>query len=234
MGKKIIVDQADQDFQNFIVLPVAKLQKAPWNYKKDDEFKAGQLVNNIKKNGQMENIIVREIEKDVYEVVNGNHRLDAVITLGRKKIIAFNAGKISQGQAERLAIVTNETRFESDQVKLAQLITKMSQEFPLEDLAKELPWTEEQILNFTKLTEFNWEHPTVGGDSDPEIDTGVEGWTTVKLRLPDQIAEQLERQIERIKRLLHPGEEDITLISPVQAIEKMIQHVAQLPDSQIL
>ena len=52
-----------------------KLDPAPWNYKGDDEEKAAKLLAQIERNGQLENIIVREMPKGRLEVVNGNHRL---------------------------------------------------------------------------------------------------------------------------------------------------------------
>ncbi len=222
------------DLKNFISIDVTKLEKAAWNYKKDDEFMLGQLVGNLKANGQMENIIVRELSAGTYEVVNGNHRYDAVKLLGWKKIVAFNLGKVGQAHAEKIAIVTNETRFQTDQVKLAELMTKLQGEFKLEDLAKEMPWTEEQIENFAKLTEFNWDEPTPSGGGQGEGEVEADGFITVKLRLPESIATQLNDQIDRIKKLLHPEQADLKLISPVQSIEVMLQHVAQTPDGQLL
>lgn len=56
-----------------IEIPVNKLKKADWNYKKDDEILLNKLINNIKKNGQIENLIVRELPDGYFEVINGNH-----------------------------------------------------------------------------------------------------------------------------------------------------------------
>ena len=65
----------------FELMEVSKLIKADWNYKTDDEKKLKDLQENFKRNGQVENIIVRELSKGKYEVVNGNHRLDALKNL---------------------------------------------------------------------------------------------------------------------------------------------------------
>jgi len=45
--------------ENYIELPINKLLKADWNYKVDNEALLEKLKNNLKRNGQIENIIVR-------------------------------------------------------------------------------------------------------------------------------------------------------------------------------
>lgn len=218
--------------ERFVELPVNKLRKAPWNYKEDDAFLQTQLQENIRKNGQIENVIVRELKNGLYEVVNGNHRYDAIAALNWKKIVAYNLGKVSLPHAQRIAVVTNETAFKSDPVKLADLMKQLQDEFKLEDLKMDMPWSEEQITNFAKLTEFNWEHPAQGEEKTDETDT-AEGWVTVRLRLPTDVAESLKAQLERFKRRLHP-EADLDAISPVEALKVMMKNVAALKDSAIV
>jgi hypothetical protein len=64
-------------FSNYKIFPRDILIKADWNYKEEDEFISDKLVNNMKRNGQIENIHVRKLNTGFYEVINGNHRLDA-------------------------------------------------------------------------------------------------------------------------------------------------------------
>lgn len=49
--------------ENYIELPINKLLKADWNYKVDNEALLEKLKNNLKRNGQIENIIVRLLLK---------------------------------------------------------------------------------------------------------------------------------------------------------------------------
>jgi ParB-like chromosome segregation protein Spo0J len=51
----------------FCELNISQLVKADWNYKVDNEALAEKLANNIKRNGQIENIIVRELDKEEYK-----------------------------------------------------------------------------------------------------------------------------------------------------------------------
>lgn len=140
----------------FIVLPIKKLVKADWNYKEEDEFLSDKLANNIKRNGQVENLIVRELPTGFYEVINGNHRLDTFKELGWTKVVCKNEGAISVAQAQRIAIETNETKFKTDPLKLAKLIKEISAEIPVDELKLSMPYSEEDLNNMGKLLNFDW------------------------------------------------------------------------------
>ena len=139
----------------FIEVPIDKLVKADWNYKTEDDKKQEKLKENIKRNGQIENILIRELDTGYYEVVNGNHRLSVLKELKFKKVYTYNLGKINQSQAIRIAIETNETKFETDTIELAERIKEISNVF--DDLDLTLPYTEQELENFKTLSDFNWE-----------------------------------------------------------------------------
>jgi len=125
--------------EGYCKIPIAKLVKADWNYKKDDQRMMAKLIANMKRNGQIENIIVRELKTGFFEVVNGNHRLDAMISLDVQDVQCFNLGVISPAAAKRIATETNETRFPTDDLRLHELIVEMMDEFSAEDLAGTIP-----------------------------------------------------------------------------------------------
>lgn len=161
---------------NWLNLPVASLVKADWNYKTDDAEKAAKLKSNIERNGQLENIIVRELPDDLYEVVNGNHRLSAFQDIGTPTVVCYNLGPISIAKAKRVAIETNETRFETDSIKLAELLKSLVEgpdaEFEIAELATSLPYTEVDIEDRIKLLSFDWsqfkEHAPEEKENDPK------------------------------------------------------------------
>ena len=151
MTKKTLKDYG------FELVEVDKLIKADWNYKTDDEKKLKDLQENFKRNGQVENIIIRELSKGKYEVVNGNHRYDALKNLGIKTAIVCNKGKITKAEAVRLAIETNETKFGVDNLKLAEAINNLQEQYPIEELVKTMPYTTTELNNLLNLINFEWE-----------------------------------------------------------------------------
>ena len=213
----------------WIELPVKKLNTAKWNYKatepKETEFLMGRLKENFKRNGQIENIIVRETP-DGYEVVNGNHRLMVARDLKRDSLMCYNLGMVNVETAKRIAIETNETKFESDQIKLADIILELKDD---DDFKFTNPFTDEETKRYLRMAEFNWEDLEDGED---EIKDTAKDFTTIKLKLPPEVAEQFTAQIERFKKVLYP-DKDTKDVGQVFPIEAMVQILNQTTDGNI-
>jgi hypothetical protein len=237
--------------KNYKVLKVDLIDNAPWNYKEQDKFMQGQLVENIKTNGQVESVIVRQMDDGRYEMVNGNHRLDAFRELKIKEVMCYDLGIVEEALAVRIAIETNETRFKSDHLKLAALIERTAQEFSVEDLMKTMPYKKPEIENMVGLLKFNFEDqppttlppeigesiesPQLGNNDDKKhsgatVEHSIPDSRTLNLKLPSEVAEQFEYQINRIKKLMYPDElpERVAITLPLQA---MLQIVAGANDS---
>jgi ParB-like chromosome segregation protein Spo0J len=163
----------------FITLPLEVLRKADWNYKRPDERLQAQLTANIKRNGQIENIVVRDKGKGVFEVVNGNHRLDAFAEAGLDTVIAYNLGIVSDSVARRISIELNETRFESDALLLSDAIQKALSEFSQDDLKATLPFTTEEFNDLLDIAQF---HPAQLEEMEPK-NIGNEGQSRISLIL---------------------------------------------------
>jgi len=140
------------NFKSYKVFPIEIIKKAPWNYKTDDDKIAQKLSNNINRIGQVENVQLRLLDDGYYEMVNGNHRLDSMVALGKKFIIAYDHGVISDAEAKRIAVETNETRFESDQNKLSILINELKIEFSDEDLKITFPYSDHQFKHLSNIS----------------------------------------------------------------------------------
>jgi hypothetical protein len=109
---------------------VSQLRMAPWNYKETEGRKVVEtkkkLVSAMEKRGVILNLLIRPIGVEsgypVYEVVNGNHRLEIFHEKKILEAMCVDLGKISQQEAELIALETNELQFDSDPLKLASLI----------------------------------------------------------------------------------------------------------------
>jgi hypothetical protein len=114
-----------------------KLIKASWNYKKDDQELLSRLTNNIKKHGQLENIVVRRVGES-FEVVNGNHRLDAFLRLGYTTVACLDLGEVDTITAKEVAILLNETHFENDLKKLEGILGEINLESDISPFQEEV------------------------------------------------------------------------------------------------
>lgn len=174
MAKKSVKKtEAEAAPKGWVWIDLPRLIKATWNYKLDDEKKRMKLAANIRRNGQLENIIIRDVGEGQYEVVNGNHRLDVFHDIGSKQVMCYNLGIISEAAAQRIAVETNETRFPSDDTSLATVMANILQEFGADDLLATMPFDQRDLDEFMELTKYEWPEPDEKKKSDtPE--TGEE------------------------------------------------------------
>lgn len=155
--------------QTWITIPIDKLVKADWNYKKssvDERYLMECLQKNIERNGQIENLIVRELENDTYEVVNGNHRFDVMKNLGLTEAYCFNLGNISLAAAKRVAVETNETKFSADSLKLSSILCDITSEFEFDDVLATLPYNEEELNRQLRAATFSFDNFETNSQED--------------------------------------------------------------------
>ena len=198
-------------------IEISKLVKANWNYKEENEKQTDKLIENFKRNGQIENILIRELDTGFYEVVNGNHRLDVMKILKQKKAHAYNFGKIGLPEAQRIAIETNETKFESDSIKLAEIITTLTKEFPQDELVKTMPYTDEEINNMQDLVNFDFNE---FGNTD-EIDTfsDTEFSYKVTVKVTEETHEKWKELKEKMNNILgYDNESKVFEFAVVEAL----------------
>ena len=138
-------------------IDVKDLIKADWNYKSDGtEEQILKLCVSIEKDNSVGVLAVREI-KGKFEVIDGNHRLEAVKRLGWQKIPCENFGEISKAKAITIARRRNHSWFDDDAVKYADLLTnEVLKEYTLNDLATFMPETKKEMEKIAKLLEFDW------------------------------------------------------------------------------
>jgi hypothetical protein len=163
-------------------IPISRLRKAPWNYKKDDKELAAKLKANIRRNGQLENIVVREIEPGIFEIVNGNHRHDAMKDLGFETVTCANLGEIDLDSAKRVAVELNETRFESDSQRLSELMVGLVGRFGKEDVLDTSPFNKMILDTMTDPSLFL--PPSDPNSSSEPLGDGFGGRQASDLPLP--------------------------------------------------
>lgn len=147
---KSMPDNEKNTFGKYKIFPIGILVKADWNYKENDEYMANKLLENIKRNGQIENCHVRLLDSGYYEIINGNHRYDGFIALGQNFVLAYDHGNISLAEAQRIAIETNETKFKANTEKLSEILNNLKLEFP--DVELSLPYTPEELQDLLEIS----------------------------------------------------------------------------------
>ena len=138
----------DFDPNNIKIVDIEQVRLNDWNPKLENTPEYKQIVESIQLNGFKQPIIVREVDGG-YEVVDGCPRLTACKELGFDKIYIYNLGQISESEAKSITIWM-EQRVNFDELALAPLIVELN------DLKMDIPYTEEQIQDFTNMLNFDF------------------------------------------------------------------------------
>lgn len=225
---------------NFKTIELNKLKKADWNYKENDAVLQIKLEENIRANGQLENIIVRKLDDEFYEIVNGNHRYDAFKECNIQEVIVCDMGKISLEKAQLIALATNETKFKLNDSKLFEILKTISSEIPIMDMAKILPWDESLITDKIAMLDFSFDAiPSATQEQLEEVDNrersnnsseqNSDNKANLFVRMEDHVLKNWHELINKIKKDLFP-DNDLDEIDSQFAYQYIIQHFNEMPN----
>ena len=172
------------------------LVKADWNYKTDGtDEQIEKLMNSIREDNSVGVLAVREVKKK-FEVIDGNHRLEAIIRLGWKKVPCENFGKITKAKAITIARRRNHKWFEDDIMAYAQLFKEdVLTEYSIDELEKFMPDTKEEMEKLDKLLDYEWE------DLEGDFTYDEDELKTIKIVVPEDTFEMWLRWKEKVKEI---------------------------------
>ena len=195
-----------------IKVKVSQLVKAKWNYKTDG---SPEIIQKLIKSAEYQKSIgvpaVRELKKThygkpekKYEVIDGNHRLDALLLMKIKEITVENFGKITKGAAVLIAKQRNTLWFEDDTIKFAELFKQdILKDFTIDELETMLPMSKEELEGFEKLLDFDWAQFDDAGE--PIL---KEGYKQIKFDVPEETYNLWLKWQKRCKELLGYDKEE--------------------------
>lgn len=139
---------------------IDNLVKAEWNYKTNGtEEQINKLIKSIKYDNSAGILAVRKLN-DKYEVIDGNHRLEALQRIGWQQIQVENFGDISKAKAIIIARRRNHVWFDDDLKAFSDLIKNdVLPEIDTDTLKDILPDTPDEIDNLVNFGNFDWEEP---------------------------------------------------------------------------
>lgn len=101
-----------------------------------------RLDNALKKFGFFKPIVVRELAKNTYEIIGGEHRWQSAKRLGFKEVPIFNLGVISDEKAKAICIADNARYGADDTIMLARMLEEIGSP---EDIQSYLPYSETDL-----------------------------------------------------------------------------------------
>lgn len=165
MAKKQNIEIANQQVMN-----LDRLVPAPWNYKLEEPEKLSKFIESVRRNQFIYPLVIaqraEEPDNEAYEVLDGNHRLEALrkySTLKEVPCVVF--GRLTMNERKRLGVELNEWSFAKEPYRFAELFNDFSVDFSIDDLAATMPFESSDIVGFIEM---------ISGDSGG-FENGISG-----------------------------------------------------------
>ena len=146
-----------------IELPIKTLKEAHWNANRMSYQMLAHLKESISRYGLVENLVIRKLSDDSYEVLSGNQRLKLLSEMGCTSAPCVVV-KIDDAQARLLSQALNHIQGEDDLGLRAELVRKVLEAIPEADVAAILPETTGSLKALASLRQetianylHNWE-----------------------------------------------------------------------------
>ena len=192
------------------IVKVDEVRPNDWNPNVQSPFIYEKEKTSIRKFGFVLPVIVRETDDGALEVIDGEHRLNAVKELQAEGVKIYttpqketllpkgyinvkNMGKIGEETAKQLTVLMNELTGEADTLKLADLMKDLSDSVGMDHLVEIMPFTQVELENFIKLPDFDFSQ----FEGEPDEADG-DKWVTLKYRLTQEQANIVQSAIERL------------------------------------
>lgn len=172
------------------LVPISSVEANGWNPKNKETKQFRHVVRSLELYGFRQPILVRNHpdDKKKYQILDGEQRFTAAQELDYIEIPVYNLGDVSDEEA-KAATIWMEVQVPFDEIDLSYLVTE------LDNLEIEMPFSEQEILDFKNMAEFNFDYDEKEPTSD-ELDDQMVSYS-VKMT-PGQL-EVFKRAVDIIK-----------------------------------
>lgn len=166
------------------------LQPNPWNTNEVSPEGMERLCASLERNGWVRPIVAREIEGS-YQILGGQHRVEAARYLGYDTVPVVVLHDISDNRAKEIGLIDNARYGEDDAVGLAELIADLG---GAQELGTFLPIGDEEL--FTLSTEID----------DENIDDLIDGVDDERERVEEKPKTVKTHRVMRFKVAIEDGD----------------------------
>jgi ParB/RepB/Spo0J family partition protein len=121
-----------------------ELASNPWNTNVVSPENQQKLEESVKRFGMFKPIVVRETD-DGLQIIGGQHRWEAAISLGHAEVPVINLGRISDRKAKEISLVDNGRYGADDTLQLAQLLEEIG--VGADELSSFMPYSESDFAS---------------------------------------------------------------------------------------
>jgi len=175
-------------------LDVESIIPNPWNPNAMSEEDLAKERESFNRFGFVNPIIVRLLDGDLYQIIDGEQRWTVAKQLGMTEIDAYDISPIGDFEAQQLTFILNELRGKPREDKLAELLKGLLAQDTMDRLVAVLPLTKEQFGKAAKLPEFDW-----ANFKNKVGEQGSRQWKERIFRLSPEAAETLDAALRKAK-----------------------------------
>lgn len=140
------------------------LKKNPWNTNVVSPENQHKLEESIKRFGMFKPIIVRTLTDGTLQIIGGEHRWEAAISLSMKEVPVVNLGRISDKKAKEIGLVDNGRYGADDTLQLASLLEDLGVD--PDELASFMPYSESDFASIFSSVNISLDELDLPEESD--------------------------------------------------------------------
>ena len=139
---------------NIVDIPISQLVEAWWNSNRMDPAMLARLKTSITRFDLVDNLVVRKLEQDAYEVLSGNQRLQVLRKLAYSHVPCVVVD-LDDAEARLLAQGLNRIEGEDDLGLKAELLKEVLKTLSQSEVLSILPESAESLKALTALGEID-------------------------------------------------------------------------------
>lgn len=152
-----------------LTVPIGNVRPNGYNYNAQSPAVFNKLVESMRRFGFTLPIIVRELAKGKFEIIDGEHRWRGAKELAMPEVRVINLGKVTDERAKQLTIILNELGGSPDQVRLAELLRDINTDVTFDELAKVMPYSDKELNALIDAVDFSFASLS-DEDTRPKVD----------------------------------------------------------------
>ena len=131
-------------------LPLEQLKEAPWNSNQMAEAMLSRLRESLTRYGLVQNLVVRPLGKNCYEVLSGNQRLQVLRELKRSPVPCVVV-ELADAHARLLSQALNRIAGSDDLGLRAEILKEVLEQVPEAEVLRLLPETTQGLAALASL-----------------------------------------------------------------------------------
>jgi ParB-like chromosome segregation protein Spo0J len=167
-----------------------------WNPNQMSQAMYEKALESIRRFGFIDPVTVRDIGDDMFEAIDGEHRVRAARELRIRQIPIWDLGRVDDDDARELTIVLNETRGTPDRAKLAALLQDLAKRREEVQMRTLLPFDRQHFDDLIERRGVDW---AALEEKREEAKKAGPRWTERVYRMPVEAAEVIDQAIKTVQ-----------------------------------